>query len=252
MQSEKVASHTERKNKIMRTKTMLLSALLGTLGSVSLLAQGSTNVYSLNVVGYVNETIPAGDFAIISCPLMSTPDNTLNTLLPNSTGTYFKDKVYLFSPATGYKTIVGGKTSWGTDASTGGDAGTNTLSPGQAAFFDNTSASALTLTFVGSVVSGPTTNSMVGPAGTFNLVSSVVPVSGDLVTNTLSALPIGNFKDKIFIYTPGPTGFQTIVAGKTGAWGSDPTLSYVGQGFFYQNNSATAINWTENFSVSTP
>ena len=40
----------------MRTKTMLLSALLGGLGSVSLMAQ-STNVYSLNAVGYINITV---------------------------------------------------------------------------------------------------------------------------------------------------------------------------------------------------
>jgi hypothetical protein len=36
----------------MRTKTMLLSALLGSLGSLSLMAQ-STNVYSLKEVGYI-------------------------------------------------------------------------------------------------------------------------------------------------------------------------------------------------------
>ncbi len=228
---------------------MLLSALLGTLGSVSLMAQSSTNVYSLNVVGYVNETVPAGEYAIISCPLIASPDNTLNTLLPNTTGAYAKVKVYIYSPSSGYTAITGTKTSWGVEASTGGDAGTNTLNPGQAAFLQNTTANPLTLTFVGSVASGPTTNSMVG--NSYNLVSSVVPVSGDLVTNTLSALPNGNPKDKIFIYTPG-AGFQQITAGKTGAWGSDPTLSYVGQGFFYQNNSATPVSWAENFSVSTP
>ena len=50
----------------MRTKTMLLSALLGTLGSVSLMAQ-STNVYSLNAVGYINVTVQPG-FNIVSCP----------------------------------------------------------------------------------------------------------------------------------------------------------------------------------------
>ncbi len=65
---------------------MLLSALLGTLGSVSLMAQ-STNVYSLNAVGYINVTIDPG-YNIISCPLIASPDNTINTLLTNGTGQF--------------------------------------------------------------------------------------------------------------------------------------------------------------------
>src|ERR1700689_2846186 len=83
----------------MRTKTLLLSALLGSLGSVSLMAQ-STNVYSLNAVGYINVTIPTG-FSIISCPLVAAPDNTLNTLLNPSNGVFKGVKFYPWNTSAG-------------------------------------------------------------------------------------------------------------------------------------------------------
>ena len=127
---------------------------IATLGSVSLMDQSSANVYSQNVVGYINETVPAGGFAIISCPLVVSPDNTLNTLFSNIVGTYSKVRVCIYSPESGYAIFTGTQTSWGHESETGGDAGTNTLNPGQAAFIQNTLATPLTLTFVGSVVSG--------------------------------------------------------------------------------------------------
>src|SRR5208283_5203698 len=176
----------------MRTKTMLLSALLGTLGSVSLMAQ-STNVYSLNVVGYVNVTIPANSYSIVSCPLVASPDNTLNTLLPNSTGTYLKVKVFFFSPTTGYTIETGTKTGWQLG-------GTETISPGQAVFVLNPSTTApLTLTFVGTVASGPQAN-VLTPG--YNLVSSIVPTSGNLVTNSITVLTNAVLKDKVFVFDP--------------------------------------------------
>src|SRR5271170_1350131 len=84
----------------MRTKTMLLSALLGTLGSVSLMAQ-STNVYSLNAVGYITVTIPT-NFSTISCPLITSPDNTLGTLFPASNTALNGLKIYIWNPGVGY------------------------------------------------------------------------------------------------------------------------------------------------------
>jgi hypothetical protein len=244
LQSEKVASHTESKNKIMRTKTILLSALLGSLGSVSLMAQSSTNVYSLNVVGYVNVTIPPNSYSIVSDPLVGSPDNTLNTLLPNSTGIYSKVKVFVYSPATGYTTDTGTKTAWQLG-------GTETLNPGSAAFvFNPSTTTPLTLTFVGSVPSGTQQNTIV-PG--YNLVGSIVPTSGDLVTNSISLLTNGVSKDKIYVYDPS-NGYTTYTVGKTGAWTpSDPIIPNVGEGFFYENNNGTTpLTWTENFSVSNP
>jgi hypothetical protein len=242
MQFEKVASHTERKHKTMRTKTMLLSALLGTLGSVSLMAQSSTNVYSLNVVGYVNVVIPANGYAIVSAPLVASPDNTLNTLFPNTTGTYLKVKVYKFI-AGSYIIETGSKTGWSLG-------GTNTLNPGEAAFVFNPNATPLTNTFVGSVASG-VQNNVLAPG--YSLVSSIIPTSGDLVTNSLTLLTNAVAKDKIYVFTPSTQAYDIYTAGKNGTFpNGDPIVPNVGEGFFYENNTTTPLTWTENFSVSNP
>src|SRR5208283_4972797 len=95
----------------MRTKTMLLSALLGSLGSVSLMAQ-STNVYSQNAVGYINVTIQP-NYNIVTVPLLCSPDNTLNTLMPDTNGQYKGFKVYFSTPGGGFNQIeTGNKSSW--------------------------------------------------------------------------------------------------------------------------------------------
>ncbi|EEF62403.1 hypothetical protein Cflav_PD5038, partial [Pedosphaera parvula Ellin514] len=55
---EIVPLHTEQHNKKMRTKTTLLTAALLAVGAISATAQ--SNVYSLNVVGYINVPIGQG------------------------------------------------------------------------------------------------------------------------------------------------------------------------------------------------
>jgi len=223
---------------------MLLSALLGTLGSVSLMAQSSTNVYSLNVVGYINVSVGAG-YNIVSCPLIASPDNTLNTLLPNSTGQYKNWKVYFFSGGTYSQIESGTKSGWA-------DGGTNTINPGQAVFVYNPGATT-NVTFVGSVPSGTITNTLV-PG--FNLVGSVLPASGDLVTNSLTMLTNAVKGDRVYVNDPvagysAPGGIYT--ATKSGFTPSNPTVPNVGEGFFYENNNGgTALNWVESFSVSNP
>jgi hypothetical protein len=140
----------------MRTKTLLLSALLGALGSVSVHAQ---NVYSLNAVGYINVSFAPGTYTILTCPLIASPDNTLNTLFPNTNGQYKKAQVFQFAGGTFTVTEFGvstnaNPTGWATG---GADV---TLNPGQAVWFYNPTAAAMTATFVGTVPSGPQTNSL--------------------------------------------------------------------------------------------
>jgi hypothetical protein len=228
----------------MRTKTILLSALLGTLGSVSLMAQ-STNVYSLNAVGYINVTVSPG-FNLVSCPLIASPDNTINTLLTNATGQYKKWQFWSYSPATSYTEYVGSGTGWTPN-------GSATLSPGQAAWLYNPSNTTATVTFVGTVPSGSLTNTLV-PG--FNLVSSILPTSGNLVTNTLTSFDTATKKDQVWAYTPGttlttPGSYSEVVATATqGNWTpSQPSQATVGGGFWYNNTAATNNTWVENFSV---
>jgi hypothetical protein len=239
----------------MRTKTMLLSALVGSLASVStVMAQ---NVYSLNAVGYINVTLPAG-FSIISCPLIASPDNTLNTLFPNTGGAYVGDTVWFYS-SSGYSSDAGVITTGKHGTPSGwANGGTETLLPGTAVWFENASGAPITVTFVGSVPTGPQTNSL---AAGFNLVGSVVPMSGDIITNSISDLTNYTIGDDIFVWDPVNVVYDTYsivnAGGKHGGTGynnnflpSDPIVPNVGEGFWYENNSGAAINWVENYTVS--
>jgi hypothetical protein len=257
-------NRTLRKVKIMRTKTMLLSALLGGLGSVSVMAQ--TNVYSLNAVGYINLTVYPG-LNIITCPLITSPNNTIGTVLNNSNGALTGSQVFFYSTANGYTTGgtdtakgVGTLFTQTTNADGWANAGTNVLAPGIACWFENNGSSNLTLTFVGTVPTGPITNVLVSG---LNLVGSVVPMSGDLVTNSISALTNYNIGDQIYTYTPtnpAASQYSTFTSasgifaghGYSNQWTSagDPIVTNVGQGFWYDNNKGVTVNWVENYSVA--
>jgi hypothetical protein len=235
----------------MRTKTLLLSALLGAIGSVSVHAQ---NVYSLNAVGYINVTLLPG-YNIIACPLITSPDNTISTLINNSTHIYNGDAVYFFNAATGsYSSDSASARS--TNANGWANNGTNILSPGVGAWFYNSVQSNVTLTFVGTVPSGATNNPIL-PG--YNLISSIVPASGDLITGSLTGLTNYNIGDAVYVFNPTNqtyTGYQSSHRGTSGYntnWAAtgDPTTDFVYQGFFYYNSSTTTdVNWEENYSVS--
>jgi hypothetical protein len=243
----------------MRTKTLLLSALLGAIGSVAVQAQ--TNVYSLNAVGYINVTVYPG-FNIISCPLIGSPDNTVGTLMNNGDGHLTGSTVYFYSPATGYSidNALSRTTKPSTTNANGwNNNGTNVLAPGVACWFQNAFTTNLTLTFVGTVPSGSLTNTLVSG---FNLVSSILPTSGDLASNTLTTLTNYNIGDTVYTFTPTPSATYTVYQsgsgkgfgeGYNGNWNAngDPQLPSVGGGFWYQNNTASStVNWVENYSVS--
>jgi hypothetical protein len=226
----------------MRTKTLLLSALLGSLGSVSLMAQ-STNVYSLNAVGYINVTLPAGgtggSFAIVSCPLIASPNNAISNLLNASSGAFKGYKFYGWSAGSYLPSDTATATKWA-----GG--GNETLSPGQAGFISvPAGAASQTVTFVGTVPSGSITNPI--PPG-FTLLSSVLPTSGDLVTNSLTAFTTQKTGDKAYSYDP-VAGYTSYSVKPSGAWATDPQQPTVGGGIFYFNDQTTTNNWVENFSV---
>jgi hypothetical protein len=241
----------------MRTKTVVLSALLGVLGSASLMAQ-STNVYSLNAVGYINVTVLPG-FNQISCPLIASPDNTVGTVLNNGSGVYNGSAVYFWSPATAsYSQDSATTNPKFNNGNTNGwvSGGTNVLAPGVACFFQNTGLTNITITFVGTVPQGSLTNTLV--AG-FNLVSTIVPTSGDIVTNPLTLLTNYNIGDSVYVYSPTTSSYTEYTSGTgkfagygyDGNWtaAGDPIITNVGQGFWYDNSGAT-VTWVENFSVN--
>jgi hypothetical protein len=192
-------------------------------------------VYSLNVVGYVNVTCPPG-FSLIANQLNASPNNNLTNLIKNVP--YFTT-FSIFNPATGFSTY----TFDDIDSTWLPDSPTPVLAPGGGGFIRNNTATNFTVTFVGEVLEGSLTNSL--PAGRA-IVSSKVPVTGRLtellfpaspgdlvhVHNNLTGYATYSFDDIDLIWLPGNPGGPTI---------------NVGQAFFAQQ--LTPKNWIRNFTV---
>jgi len=249
----------------MRTKTLALSALLGMLGSASLLAQ-STNVYSINAVGYINVTIYPG-FNLISCPLICSPNNSLGTLLPNGGGglptsnQYSGWAVWQWSPAiTNYLQDSANAKQANKNGYTNGwiSGGTIALNPGLGMWVQNPGA-LTNVTFVGQVPqNGSAYLTNVLPVG-FNMVSSAVPMDGDLVTNTNTLVTFAGASDEVYYWDPtaSPQAYgQSSLYNTKKGWAAngsagDVTTTNLAEAFWYFNAGANGTEtWTENFSIN--
>ncbi|HYG21974.1 MAG TPA: hypothetical protein VEH04_04265 [Verrucomicrobiae bacterium] len=212
----------------MRTKNLLLSAAAVVAGAIS--AQAQSNVYSVNIVGYVNKPIAAGQFTLLANPL-NDGTNTIGSLgaaLPNKT------TVQVWN-GTGFVGTSKAGGVWGNP---------NLPIPPGTGFFVQTPAAGATVTntFVGSVVIGyGQTNSMALPSG-FSLVGSPVPIAGTLNSAGPNTLNLGNSlpnKSTIQVWN-GTTYVGTSKAG--GTWGQNLQID-VAQGFFV--NTPVATNWSQ-------
>jgi hypothetical protein len=215
----------------MRTKALLCLAALAA-GVVTASAQ----VYSLNVVGYINVTVPANGFAMIANQLDS-GNNTLGSLIPIA-----PDGAQFFKYNGSYtaSTYDGLGQVW--------DNPGITLNPGEGGFFHNNTASALTLTFVGQVMQGTLNNPL--PAG-YAIRSSIVPQQGTLQDLGIPITGAGTPSDgdQVFVYNGGYSAstFDSLIPGwDTAGSPGGPTIA-VGQAFFIK--SATAYTWTRSFTV---
>jgi hypothetical protein len=201
----------------------------------------AANVYSINVVGYVTLNLTNG-FNLINNPLdaVSGGAGTNNTIanvfptlgeLPDGTSAYqfngvsYNQDVYF----AGFGGWAGG--------------GSISFNPGQGIFLQLPSPMAVT--FVGSVVQGPTTNGI--PNG-FSIVGSQPPVTG-LMQTTLNYQP--NSGDTIYVFDPVSQAYpsQYVYFGEwfgPGGAGDEPTLS-VGEAVFLQAAGANA--WVNNYTV---
>lgn len=211
----------------MRTKTLLVAAVLGAAGAACAVAQ---TVYSVNAVGFVNKTIPAGQFVLVANPL-DLPTNSLAAVLPDVPNN--TTKVWTFDPATGgYASFTKRSSGWAPATSP-------PLPPGIGFFIQNTGTTDFTVTFVGEVKQGDLANGY--PAG-FSLLGSQVPQAGKVETDL--KLPAKN-GDKVWLYV---NGAYTTLTRRTSSWTpSEPSVD-VAQGFFMQ--AAAAGNWTRSFSVN--
>jgi hypothetical protein len=210
----------------MRTKTLIIASALVAAGIVTSAAQ----VFSVNVVGYVNVTLPTG-FSMIAPPLL-TANNTLNDLIPNpADGT----TVYKWDPSIGdfvISTYVGFLNTWQPNI---------TMDPGQGAFID--AKEETTLTFVGEVLQGD--DLVVNLAAGFSMVGSLVPAEENLVDAAVN-FPLAD-GDTVYFFRNGDYEI-TSYASFLGAFNPTPAIPRVGEGFWVFKNEAAS--WTRSFSVN--
>lgn len=216
----------------MRTKILLASAAVMALG----LASSNAQVYSANVVGYVQVPLVSG-FNLVANPLDLDGTGTNNTVqtafgtqLP--TATLYAMSGGTFAPAAGYSA----KNGW-----TGATNSVNpSMNPGGGVFVSV--ATSATVTFVGNVHQG----SLSAPYGTgYNLVSSPTPISG-LMQHQLNFIPPGSVTVLPYVNGTG-YGAASGYSAKNGWTGAgEPTLT-PGQAVLL--STVTAGSWTTNFTV---
>lgn len=215
----------------MRTKTLVISALVGLAGSAAVMAQ---SVYSLNAVGYVNTVIPKG-YSIIANPLNAST-NTLSVLFPTApeNATIYKYNGSNFEIAS-YADNGTGTLAWDNDL---------TFQPGEAAWINTTTK--FTNTFVGEVPTGTALTNAV-PVG-FSLKASIVPQAGLITTDLSYAATQG---DTIYQYDNSISNFAISSYDDNGtgtiAWDAEPTIA-VGEGFWLYTTKAKT--WTRSFVLN--
>lgn len=219
-----VAPHTVTHTTYMRLKTLLcLSAL--SVGTIAAVAQ--SNVYSLNVVGYYNLTVPATQYKLLGNQLTGT-NYTLPFLFPNvpANTTVLKWTGVAFAPNTKDPVF-----DW--------DDPNMTLGPGEGAFIKNNGSTNFTVTFVGEV--NQLTNTTAYTANVYKLSSLFTPQAG-LISTDFGFPAAAN--DTVIKWTGAayaPSTFDPLFG-----WDPEPQL-IVGDGFFVR--TATTKNWTRSFTV---
>jgi len=215
----------------MRTKALILTALLGVASLTAALAQ--TAVYSVNAVGYVNVTVPPG-FSMIANPL-NAATNTVDALFAGVTGGVPSGTtIYKFDPIAGYSGNAYRFGAWSSP--------NDLLLPGVGVFILNSTATAFTVTFVGEVPQGNLTNAI--PLG-FSIRSSIVPQSGLLTTDL--GFPVANNMTIYRYNVPTKAAGYTGYSYRFGAWSEEPVPA-VAEGFFVSAPAATS--WVRVFNVN--
>jgi hypothetical protein len=219
----------------MRTKTLLLTAVLGVASIAAALA--ADPVYSVNAVGYVNVVLKKG-FTIVANPL-NAGDNHLSKIFPANlpTGTVvFRYVNAAFVPSS-FAADDNGVMVWDDDF---------VITPGEGFFIKNPTQADVTVTFVGEVMqstAGPLANPLV--AG-FNLKGSMVPQSGDLKTALEYPAESGDLVYRLVNGAYLPYSYGLDDNGVLN-WDTVPTPA-VGEGFWVK--SKTAKTWNRTFLVN--
>jgi len=207
----------------MRTKILLASAAALAAGLVASNAQ----VYSANIVGYVNVTSAGGSaYSLLANPL-DNGTNTLSSLVTAPTGSHA-----LVWNGTGFTPSTKTPTSWSPN---------QVIPPGAGFFLQPTGANPVTNTFVGNVIcppGGSVTNALAGGSA-YTLVGSPVPFSDNLGGSNMNlGIPTGSH-----VLTWNGSGYTPSTKTPTSY---SPNQSITpGEGFFVQPTGPT-YNWVQS------
>lgn len=193
-------------------------------------------VFSVNAVGYVNKTIPANGFAMVSNPLTAAT-NTVNALFAGVPEGF---QVFVYTPGSGYATASYDELEGGFI----GAAANLEVRPGQGVFVRNPTANPVTVTFVGEVPQGNLVTPLV--AG-LQIVSSQVPQAG---TPTELGYT-GQVGDVIYQFSAANQRYDVATFDDLeNTFVPAPKVVDVGDAFFLQKT--VAGSWTRNFNVNQP
>ena len=257
-------------------KTLLIAVAALAAGIISTQAQA---VYSQNIVGYYNVTIPAGKFALVGAQLnldntnnaanlftglVSDANGTTNTQIWYWTGGGYQNLQYFSGADADNYFILSGSANGFYD--TGGTAYNINLPVGHGTFLQNLFSQPITITVTGGVALG--TNVVTLSQG-FNMVSAAIPVSTNLCGSLLNFNGVsdynGSSNDQIWYWTG--SGYQNlqyftgadadsyfIQSGSVNGFYDTGGTVYnitppVGNGFFIQRLLPGSATWTNVLNV---
>jgi len=233
----------------MRTKTLLIAAA----ALAATIMTSEAQVYSQNVVGYVSITVTNSGYTQINTPVDFDGTGTNNNILSLIGSSLPVHSQVLTWNGNGFNqdsyVIPKGQSvpSW---------SNTNLLlNPGLGYFVFNPSNFPVVLTYVGTVLQGSLTNTVIDTTGTFSMLGYMVPISGGIQT-TLGYQP--SPKDQVLVYSQalnsGAGGYSqfsfiTLKGQSTNSWSPSEPQIQVGQGFFI---NTTNVNATINTNFVVP
>jgi len=216
---------------------MILGAALLAAGVASSMAQ--SNVYSLNVVGYVTVPFTNGITAFAN-PLDFDGTGTNNTIV----GVFSNS---LPANSTVYIWSGGGFNSSLIYSARGGWTGNAPLNPGEGVFVSCPSATNVTV--VGQVLQGTLTNAYITTG--FSLLGSVIPVQNTIDSTGnggLQYVPTGN--DTVYFWDPVGQGWNTstIYAARSSSWTAGSPVFVPGTSYFLSTSNPNPT-WVTTFTV---
>jgi len=230
----------------MKAKTLLIAAATLAVGAITSQAQ----VYSQNVVGYINLTL-TNNFNLICNQLDldgSGTNNTVQTVF--GTNLPAPSSVFAWVPSSaGYSSATWSSGKSGTVWSGNTNAVNKALSTGGAVFVKTPAGTggSYPITMIGNVIQG---TNVVPLAAGFNLAAPVSPVGGVTITNLGYVPHVG---DTVFSWNVASQSWSSAAysSSKSGAvWSPAPPTINVGQGVFVNASAATATSgWTNTLVI---